>query len=83
MSTSRLRRLFSSTAPSSLTIGAGKLANKKCLLISTVFPEPTSSAAGVRDFQLIELLQSEGCEVMLVSPAKETVQILKNVYPQM
>ena len=49
---------------------ASSLLGKRAMLISTVFPEPGSSAAGVRDFHLLELLQSAGCaQTLLASPA--------------
>jgi hypothetical protein len=46
------------------------LRGARCMLVSTVFPEPGASAAGVRDFHLMEMLKRAGCEhVLLTSPA--------------
>jgi len=45
------------------------LVNSRWLLISTVWPEPQSSAAGLRDLNLIEGLGQAGFEVILASAA--------------
>jgi hypothetical protein len=44
------------------------------LLISTVWPEPTSSAAGVRTLQLLSCFSKWGHEVALASPASKTTR---------
>ncbi|MDG6778159.1 glycosyltransferase [Thiomicrorhabdus sp. zzn3] len=42
----------------------------KLLIIGYVWPEPASSAAGVRMTQLIQLFQSHGWQITFASPAK-------------
>ena len=41
------------------------------LIFSTVWPEPSSSAAGVRQMQWVDFFREMGAEVILSSPAKE------------
>ncbi|KIO77441.1 glycosyltransferase [Pedobacter lusitanus] len=45
---------------------------KRVLIIGTVWPEPTSSAAGTRMIQLISLFLAEACEVLFVSAASKS-----------
>lgn len=45
---------------------------EKVLIIGKVWPEPKSSAAGVRMMQLIEFFQSTGAEVVFASTANES-----------
>ena len=47
---------------------------KKVLIIGTVWPEPTSSAAGVRMLQLISLLKGNGFNILFASPAVKNQQ---------
>lgn len=44
----------------------------KVLLIGYVWPEPTSSAAGIRDLQLLRVFRRAGWEVMLASASAPT-----------
>lgn len=41
------------------------------LIFSTVWPEPNSSAAGVRQIQWIQFLKNQGFRVVLASPSKQ------------
>ncbi|KAF1331607.1 Glycosyl transferase group 1, partial [Globisporangium splendens] len=43
---------------------------KKVILTGSVWPERTSSAAGVRSSDLIEILQAHGFQVLCVSPSR-------------
>lgn len=43
----------------------------RALFVCSVWPEPTSSAAGTRTVQLIQLLLSKGWEVLVVSPCQD------------
>jgi hypothetical protein len=53
--------------------GTSAASPTKLLLVSTVFPEASSSAAGVRDYQLLASLKRFGVtDVLVVSPARET-----------
>ncbi len=45
----------------------------KILWICTVWPEPTSSAAGVRTLALLRALQKGGHDLWVLSPARDTV----------
>ena len=46
--------------------------NKSVLIIGLVWPEPNSSAAGLRMMQLIELFQENDFEITFASPAQES-----------
>ena len=46
--------------------------SKKLLIIGFVFPEPTSSAAGSRMLQLIQLFDSFGYQITFASPAADS-----------
>ncbi|MGZ3700028.1 MAG: glycosyltransferase, partial [Bdellovibrionota bacterium] len=46
-------------------------ARRKILIIGYVWPEPTSSAAGVRDWDLIRIFKSAGWEIIFASQSKE------------
>jgi glycosyltransferase involved in cell wall biosynthesis len=48
------------------------LQNQHLLIICTVWPEPTSSAAGSRMLQLIALFQGQGCRITIACDANET-----------
>ena len=48
--------------------------SKKVLIIGNVWPEPTSSAAGVRMLQLITLLKENGYKILFASPAVKNLQ---------
>lgn len=52
----------------SLGLGSGRM---KVLIIGYVWPEPLSSAAGLRDWNLIETFQGVGWEVIFASSSKE------------
>lgn len=45
--------------------------NRLALIFSTVWPEPNSSAAGVRQFQWMHFLLDLGYQVILISPSKQ------------
>jgi glycosyltransferase involved in cell wall biosynthesis len=49
---------------------ANSLKKTRVLMIGTVWPEPTSSAAGLRDWNLIQAFQDQGWEIIFTSPAK-------------
>jgi len=46
---------------------------KKLLIIGFVWPEPTSTAAGTRMLQLIDILQKDNYEITFVSTASKTI----------
>ncbi|RLN87776.1 hypothetical protein BBJ28_00025484, partial [Nothophytophthora sp. Chile5] len=54
----------------SASMAAFAASRKKVILAGSVWPERTSSAAGVRSADLIEVLQSRGFQVLCVSPSR-------------
>ena len=48
------------------------LKNKKILIIGKVWPEPKSSAAGIRMMQLIDFFLKEGTNIVFATTAKKT-----------
>ena len=48
------------------------LKNKKILIIGKVWPEPKSSAAGIRMMQLIDFFLKEGTNIIFATTAKKT-----------
>ncbi|KAI9905436.1 hypothetical protein PsorP6_014407 [Peronosclerospora sorghi] len=56
--------------------------NKKVILAGSVWPERTSSAAGVRSTDIIKVLQEKGFHVLCVSPSRlnDHAALLENEY---
>ncbi len=48
-----------------------RLAGRRVLMLAPVWPERTTTAAGLRTWSLAELFVSEGCDITFVSPARD------------